>query len=374
MLLCQCCCDPWGLGLFLDRIAVTGLRNLDHLEIWPSPTINWITGFNGAGKTSILEAVALLSRGRPFSGARKHGNVLGVGREHLEISADLRPSGQDSSPASSLRFTQSRAGSSFFEDGRAVGSVHQLRRRLHIRMIGGNAQQLLDGPPQIRRLFLDWNLFHVEPGYGALLANLKKVAAQRNAWLRSGAVGPPAWDREYCNLSEMVSRSRARMVESMNEFIGIGAPVYGFDNSPGLGLAYHEGWPANKATLEELLIDSVREDCDRGYTFYGSSRADLTINFSSRSIRPSRGETKFIVFLMQLAAQNYWALHHGPEAVWLLDDLGAELDIRTIQKILYALKRKSVQVFITAVADRCLPPLGYQNEPMFHVEQGKLVG
>ncbi len=374
MLLCQCCCEPWGLGLFLERIAVTGLRNLDFLEIWPAPTINWITGLNGAGKTSILEAIALLSRGRPFSGARKHGNVLGVGRDHLEISAVLRPNGQDSSPASSLKFTQSRTGSSFFEDGRAVGSVHQLRRRLHIRMISGNAQQLLDGPPQIRRLFLDWNLFHVEPGFGALLADLKKVAAQRNAWLRSGAVGPPAWDREYCSLSEMVSLRRARMVAMMNDFIANEARAYGLDNSPGLGLAYREGWPANLASLEELLLDSVREDCDRGYTFYGPSRAELLINFSSRSIRPSRGESKFIVFLMQLAAQNYWALHHGPEAVWLLDDLGAELDFRAIRKILHALTRLSVQVFITAIADRGLPPIGYQDEPLFHVEQGKLVG
>lgn len=160
----------------------------------------------------------------------------------------------------------------------------------------------------------------------------------------------------------------------MNDFIANEARAYGLDNSPGLGLAYREGWPANLASLEELLLDSVREDCDRGYTFYGPSRAELLINFSSRSIRPSRGESKFIVFLMQLAAQNYWALHHGPEAVWLLDDLGAELDFRAIRKILHALTRLSVQVFITAIADRGLPPIGYQDEPLFHVEQGKLVG
>lgn len=357
--------------MILDRIAVTGLRNLDQLEIMPSPSINWITGLNGAGKTSFLEAIFLLSRGRSFS-SRKHGSAIGAGHDSLVVSALIRPQGHEPGPGSSLKFAQSRTGATFVENGATVASVHLLRRRLHVRLIAGNAQQLLEGPPHLRRLFLDWNLFHVEPGYGVLLADLKKISAQRNAWLRSGAIGPPAWDLDYCRLSAAISQLRTKLVARMSEFFLDLAPQVGLDNK--VELSFHEGWPSDKGPLDGLLANSVREDAWRGYTYYGPSRADFAVRFSGRSTLPSRGESKLLVFLMQLAAQKYWVLRHGPEAVWLLDDLGSELDLRAIQKILAALEQSSSQVFVSAIAGRDMRPSGHLAGPVFHVEQGKLVG
>lgn len=360
-----------GFGLILERFAVSGLRNLDQFGIWPAPTINWITGLNGAGKTSFLEAILLLSRGR-CSSSRKLGSLLGSGRDLLEISALLRSPVTDSSTISSLKFVQSRSGSSFSEDGRIVSSVHLLRRRLHVRMIAGNSQQLLEGSPPLRRLFLDWNLFHVEPDYGRILSDLKKATAQRNAWLRSGACGPAAWDHDYCRLAEAISRQRTKLVHWMAEFIRGIAPQFGLNQ--GVGLHYHEGWPAGKGSLHDLLAGSVREDALRGYTLYGPSRGDLSVSCCDRNSSSSRGEAKLLVFLLQLAAQNFWANHQGPSTVWLLDDLEAELDRRAIQTILAALDQLSAQVFVTAIADRNQRPLGHSDGPVFHVEQGKLVG
>jgi recombinational DNA repair ATPase RecF len=80
------------------------------------------------------------------------------------------------------------------------------------------------------------------------------------------------------------------------------------------------------------------------------------------------------VFLLQLAAQKFWALQHGPVAVWLLDDLGSELDLLAIRKILAALEQSSSQAFVSAIAGRDMRPSGYLVGPVFHVEQGKLIG
>lgn len=357
--------------MILDRIAVAGLRNLDHFEIRPAPSINWITGLNGAGKTSLLEAIFLLSRGRSFIG-RKHGSILGTGRDLLEISAHLRSRDLQHIPASLIKFTQSRSGSCFVENGKPVSSAHPLRQGYHVRIIAGNSQHLLEGPPQLRRLFLDWNLLHVEPGYGAILADLNKVMAQRNAWLRSGAIGRPAWDNEYCRLSEAISLRRAKLVAKMDEFLLSLSMKFGFDAK--VGLQFHEGWPVAKGCLGDMLANSVREDSIRGYTFYGPSRADFVVTYSGRSYLPSRGQTKLIVFLLQLAAQKYWSIHRGPEAIWLLDDLGAELDLHAIRIILDSLERLPAQTFVSAVAGRGLRPSGYLMGPVFHVEQGRLVG
>ena len=357
--------------MILDRIAVTGLRNLDHFEIRPAPTINWISGLNGAGKTSILEAIMLLSRGRVLNN-RRRGTVLGVGRELLEVSALLRSRDPRYAQDSSLKFSYSRSGSNFVENGKPVASVHLLRNRFHVRMLAGNAQQLLEGPPLLRRLFLDWNLFHVEPRYGRLLADLKKITLQRNAWLRSGAKGPPVWDQEYCRLSQVINLQRRNLVAGLNESLVDLAQKFALDDK--IGLEFHEGWPVERGPLDDLVTLSVREDALRGYTYYGASRADLSLRLPSRSCIPSRGETKLFVFLLQLAAQHYWNKHGGPEAVWLLDDLGAELDSSANQKILAALSHLSAQVIVTVIAGKGSRPPVCAEGPVFHVEQGKLVG
>lgn len=357
--------------MILDRIAVTGLRNLDQFEIKPAPTINWISGLNGAGKSSILEAIILLSRGRVPSN-RKRGTVLGAGRELLEVCALLRSRDPRHARVSSLKFAYTPSGSGFFENGKPAASVHLLRNRIHVRMLAGNAQQLLEGPPQLRRLFLDWNLFHVEPGYGRLLADLKKVTMQRNAWLKSGAKGPPAWDQAYCRLSEAINYQRRKLVTGLNNSLIELASMFALNGK--FGLDFHEGWPAEKGTLDALVANSVREDATRGYTFYGPSRADLFIRLPDRSFTPSRGETKLLVFILQLAAQHYWNKHGGPEAIWLLDDLGAELDATAIQKILTALTHLTAQVIVTVIAGKGSRPLACTEGPVFHVEQGKLVG
>ena len=52
----------------IDRLRISGLRNLSGVDLrFPEGSI-WLVGDNGAGKTSVLEAVYLLSRGASFRG------------------------------------------------------------------------------------------------------------------------------------------------------------------------------------------------------------------------------------------------------------------------------------------------------------------
>ncbi|MGY8816267.1 MAG: AAA family ATPase, partial [Pseudomonadales bacterium] len=52
--------------MFLKKLGIHGLRNLSHNEVYLSPTSNFFYGVNGSGKTSLLEAIHVLGRGRSF--------------------------------------------------------------------------------------------------------------------------------------------------------------------------------------------------------------------------------------------------------------------------------------------------------------------
>ena len=62
MLSCPCVCDGQGM---ITRLQITHVRNLNKISLTLAD-YNVFVGCNGSGKTSHLEAVFLLSRGKTF--------------------------------------------------------------------------------------------------------------------------------------------------------------------------------------------------------------------------------------------------------------------------------------------------------------------
>jgi DNA replication and repair protein RecF len=52
--------------VWVEEIEIADLRNLRHVRVGLGPGLNVFAGRNAQGKTSLLEAVALLARGRSF--------------------------------------------------------------------------------------------------------------------------------------------------------------------------------------------------------------------------------------------------------------------------------------------------------------------
>ena len=61
----------------IELLRLTDFRNFRDAEIRPGPGVNLITGPNGSGKTSLIEAVGFLSNGRSFR------TPLEIGRAHV---------------------------------------------------------------------------------------------------------------------------------------------------------------------------------------------------------------------------------------------------------------------------------------------------
>ncbi len=75
----------------LTQLFIQNLRIIRNAEIRPCPGLNIFYGVNAAGKTSLLEAIDILSRGRSFR-SRQLDSLLTKGQSQLLISAELRNS------------------------------------------------------------------------------------------------------------------------------------------------------------------------------------------------------------------------------------------------------------------------------------------
>ena len=79
--------------MHVTRLDLRHLRRFREATLAPGPGLNLITGDNGAGKTSVLEALHLMAYGRSFRGRVRDGLVQ-AGAPALEVFVEWSESGR----------------------------------------------------------------------------------------------------------------------------------------------------------------------------------------------------------------------------------------------------------------------------------------
>lgn len=344
--------------MIIQRLQGEGIRNLAPFCLSCDPWRNAFFGGNGAGKTSVLEALYFLSRGATFRG-RKLGPMCQMGSDDCWV----RAFGVTESGRPWRRQRVSR------KQGRSTGSdlkdAGLGARDLAVRLVGDSVYLLVEGAPELRRRFIDWNLFHVEPRYADVIRAYRRTLEQRNAWLRGGGKGMPIWDEAYVSYCREVDERRREYCELLN-----GAVVQvleQLDQSPTeFRIKYASGF--NAKSLEDDLTKMVSADLKRGFTFLGPDRADLQMELDGKPGLGSRGENKLRAVILQVAANfvKSGVLAGGDNReIWLIDDLRADLSSKNHQQLLRIILGLGDQVFLTSIEPPEMAP-----GQLFHVEQG----
>ena len=350
----------------MERLCVEGLRNVREADLGLGGSSALIFGANGAGKTTLLEAVYLLARGRSFRG-RRAGDLTTIGCPRTRVEGSFG-SGLNSI---NVTFERSRGTRGHWVDGISFGEARDVVRTLSVRLIGENAQQLLEGDPALRRKFLDLNLFHVEHGYAAVWKRFRQILEQRNSWLRQGARGRPVWDEEFLAAAEAVDEVRCLGLHRISQEFGRRARV--FEGLGGLEVRYANGLPRGTSLREGLDADR-RAERVAGFTRVGPQRGDLVVGFAEGAQGLSRGQQKVAVCLLQLAFGAVQEAEHGVRSLWLLDDFWGDMDWDVVSKLGAMILDGERQCLFTKIGEgdgqvwKLLPP----NTRLFHVEQGRV--
>lgn len=364
--------------MYIDRLTVQGIRNIQDADLRLSSGVNLFYGGNGSGKTSLLEAVHMLSRGRSFR-TRKLSSVLNHESQTCTCFGLVRRGGNQ---ASAIPIGLSRTGRSrvtFKVDGEVVTSASRLAETLPVQLVNSQSFDLLEGSPAHRRSFIDWGVFHVEHHYRELWSRFQRCLKHRNSLLRSDKIDRlqlSVWDREFCALSTQVDSARSQY---LGELIATVESVLSrLSQAHQLAFEYIPGWQVGKS-LEEALQDSFTRDRKSGFTHVGPHRGDLRVSTEGRTASDvlSRGQIKMLVFALKLAQADYFKERTGDSCVFLLDDLPAELDRAHQGAVSRILLEQGPQCFITGVDISSFAELlDIDQNPikpkMFHVKHGVL--
>jgi DNA replication and repair protein RecF len=360
--------------MHVTRLEARDIRCFERLALQPGPGLNLLTGANGAGKTSVLEALHLMAYGRSFRGRVRDGLVRS-GQEALEVFVEWGEAGA----GGRLRKAGLRHTGQAWEgrlDGAPVGQLSELCAALTVITFEPGSHALVDGGGEPRRRFLDWGLFHVEPDFFPIWRRYSRALKQRNALLKAGGSDAllDSWDRELAETGEHLARYRGHYLErlqpELRQMIARLSPALGegrFD--------YQSGWRQADLALADALLLARPRDRAVGHTTVGPHRADWRVALSSAPNREalSRGQAK-LVALCALMAQA--SAHAGAQdAGWpviVLDDLASELDREHQQRVLAYLLPSGAQVFLTGTDAPAWPARVPGDVARFHVEHGEV--
>jgi DNA replication and repair protein RecF len=355
--------------VILRELTVSNLRCIEQAELSLHPRRNLIWGGNGSGKTSLLEAIFLLGRGRSFR-TRNSERLVRHGQERLVVFGRAEDSGaQVAGLVHAVGVEVHRQeGTRARVDAAPVASLADLSTIFPVQVIDPDIHKLIEEGARRRRRWLDWAVFHVEPQFAGWWVRYGRAVRQRNAVLRerSGAIKP--WDVEVAALGERIAEARRSIIEQMQPYwqeVGAGLAC------PPADLQYYRGW-GSQYSLAEALEASRTRDETRGVTHAGPHRADVLIRLEGRLAREvlSRGQQKLMAVALTLAQLRLLKEVSQTTPTLLLDDPAAELDAEHLEYFVRQIAQLGCQLVITALQPET-PAFGAPDR-VFHVEQGRV--
>jgi DNA replication and repair protein RecF len=328
-------------------LTLTGFRSYEALELDIDLGAHVIVGPNATGKTNLIEALVILSRGRSHRGASET-EMIRWGHDFARVEAgvdpDLRPDqGRADEPRHRVEVVMHQPGS-------ATGARRRVRIDGVARRPGATAgvlrtvlfapedMTLISGAPALRRGFLDALVAQREPTANATMATYTRALTQRNSLLRRIREDVASrdeltyWDGVLCESGGELLAWRRETLEALatplaeaHAEIAPGEPAIATRD---LTNAPPEEGEDDAAALRRRLRDTAEKEIWNGATLVGPHRDDIVLESAGRDLASfaSRGQQRSAILALKLAELDVLAALDGRPPVLLLDDVFSELD------------------------------------------------
>ena len=362
--------------MLLEKIQVQDFRNLRLVELSPASAVNFIVGQNGSGKSSLLEAIHYLGYGRSFR-TNKHRSVICNEQHNFSIFVK----GSNNGIELKLGMRRDRDDKAEIKiNGEKAKKASDLVSHLPVQVFTPQSSDLLLGSPNLRRRFLDWGLFHVEQSFFSLSNRYAKLLKNKNALLknissngnRMDSSQTQFWDMELAKTGEDITTARKSSLDALQPYIN--ANLEQFLPEFCFKISYYRGWEKGHSLIESMALKQEK-DTRYGFLSVGPHKADLKVKVDGTLAIEvlSRGQLRMLVAALQLAQTQYLKDSVNKNCIFLLDDVGAELDENKREIFIDKLIETNAQIFVTAIDETQLAFIDkYKNKKMFHVEHGQV--
>jgi len=342
----------------IKKLSVQNIRSHDTFTIEFSPEVTIITGANGSGKTSLLEAIYITLQGTSFKGSDTM--VLRKNAPWWRIEASF-----DDTVNRIVKYDPERTTSrkQFSIDNKTTARI-PAKLKYPIVLFEPEDLRLLHGSPARRRQFIDTFISQLNPLYGPTLRKYERSLKQRNNLLKKGFLHDDelfAWNIALAEHGAFIIEQRIAFIEQINQNLGtLYQEIAGTHDEVSIHYSHTFVGDIKQKLLNELHAHLER-DKYLGSTSVGPHRHDVifTINNSPALEVASRGEARTIVLALKFLEVDIIKQLIEKQPIILLDDVFSELDASR-QKLLTS-QLKGHQIIITSATS-------HAGEHLRHVE------
>ncbi|MBR3594765.1 DNA replication/repair protein RecF [Candidatus Saccharibacteria bacterium] len=329
--------------MIIKGCKLTNFRSHEFFELkcWKETTM--ISGENGGGKTSILEAIYECLRGKSFRAVDRE--ILRRGAEFYRVELEYMN-------GEKVVVVYERDGKKSFLVGDKKTARLPKKYRYPVVLFEPDDLNLVSSSPSHKREYFDRSFGQLSDGYSASLTKYNKALKQRNELLKSEYVSVDAvfsWNVMLSRLGVEIWKYREEQVKKINERLTeVYRSIAENEDEVEIVLRRDAEVMSESGYLKELEKGFER-DRVLGYTSFGVHRDNYEFRFNGTeaSGSASRGEVRSIVVALKFIEADVILAATGKAPVVLLDDVFSELDETRQKALVYNFKKN--QVIITSV-------------------------
>ncbi|MCC7437220.1 MAG: DNA replication/repair protein RecF [Armatimonadetes bacterium] len=358
----------------IRRLTFQNIRNHTATQLLAADGVNIITGMNGQGKTSILEAISVCTLTRSFVGTQD-ASLIRRGEKFFESSVE-GVSDYGVTRRFDVRYDPN-IGKTIRLDGSPAGNAAQVIGAAPTVVLSPDMKAISGGGPGERRRFIDMVISQAKRRYLEDLMQYRRILKQRNAVLATGLKQRRPVDRNLIETYDegLIERAAHLMMER-TQFIEEFAPLLAqtardvADGADHVAIRYQPDCVREPRTSVADYRDALwlrskqvfAEEQRRGATLFGAHRDDIRMEINGGDVRvaASQGQHKTLLIGLKVAEFHYLARQCAETPIILLDDIFGELDAYRAERV-YDLTRNLAQVFLTVVSFDMLPFLRGRN-------------
>lgn len=363
--------------MFLKELYLHHFKNIEEAALSFSPSLNFIYGENGAGKTNILDAIHYLSLTKSF--------INTTDTENIRNNEDFfRIYGKYSNSDSLEEFScvVNREGRKHFKHF----TKDYLRLADHIGkvpivLISPFDQFIITEGSEYRRKLIDSTISQYDKVYLGYLYDYNRILKQRNALLKSEQ---PEYaklemleilDSQLDNPANYIFKARATFIDGIRAIFNRFYSKIANRTNESAGLEYRSVLKNND--FMRLLKDNIKKDFIAETTTTGIHKDDILFFLDKKAVRyyASQGQQKTFVTALKLSMLDYLK-EFNAKPILLLDDIFDKLDDQRVLNLLQTVVTEHVQVFITHTNISHIEKLNLLNLSefsKFEIKNGKIV-
>ncbi len=328
----------------VKKLSVQNIRSHDKFVLKLSPTTTVITGSNGSGKTSLVEAIYISLQGTSFKGSDS--DVLRHNSPWWRIDVEF-----DDYIKRTTTFDPS-----LISGRKKITVDDKVMYRLPAKfkhpvvLFEPDDLRLLHGSPTRRRQFIDRFISQLDPLYSTILHKYERALKQRNNLLKQQYTTTDelfAWNVTLSEYGAYIIEKRIAFIERINSQLNDAYNIIAKTNDI-VTVHYSHTYIGDikQKLLNELTSHSER-DAIIGFTSIGPHRHDVVFqfNYSPALAVISRGEVRTIVLALKFLEVDIIEQITNIKPIILLDDVFSELDDNR-QK--YLMDSQKGQIIITS--------------------------